>query len=144
MIQEKLNKTTLYGRLGGYEGISIFATKFLARLQTDRQLGRFWANRGSDGIARETLLLIDFLCANAGGPQAYNGRDMVSTHRGMGITESDWAIFFEHAAATMDALELGQRECDEIVALISSHKDDIIELSPPPIKRGATIERELT
>jgi len=30
-------------------------------------LGRFWQNRGDDGIARENQLLIDFLCSNAGG-----------------------------------------------------------------------------
>ena len=38
------------------------ANDLLPRLQTDPQLGRFWAHRGADGVTREKQLLIDFLC----------------------------------------------------------------------------------
>jgi hemoglobin len=48
------------------------------------------ASRGEDGVMREKQLLIDFLCASAGGPVYYRGRDMTLTHRGMRISESDW------------------------------------------------------
>ena len=58
---------TLYARLGGYDAIAAVADDLLARLQADEQLGRFWKNRGEDGIRREKQLLIDFLCASAGG-----------------------------------------------------------------------------
>jgi hemoglobin len=44
---------TLYERLGGYDAIATVANKLLPRLENDAQLGRFWANRGDDGIARE-------------------------------------------------------------------------------------------
>ena len=91
---------SLYARLGGYDGITAFANELLPRLQGDSQLGRFWQNRGDDGIAREKQLLIDYLCANAGGPMYYTGRDMKITHKGMRISESDWSIFMQHAAAT--------------------------------------------
>ena len=40
------------------------------------QPGRLWAHRGHDGLAREKQRLIDFLCAAAGGPLYYRGRDM--------------------------------------------------------------------
>jgi len=59
---------TLYERLGGYDAITAVANDLLPRLQTDLQLGRFWAHRGDDGVAREKQLLIDFLCASVGGP----------------------------------------------------------------------------
>ncbi len=45
-------------------------------IQNDPQLGRFWQNRGEDGIKREHQLLIDYLCASAGGPVYYTGRTM--------------------------------------------------------------------
>jgi hypothetical protein len=48
------------------------------RLQGNPQLGRFWAHRGEDGIKGEKQLLIDFLCASAGGPVYYRGRDMAT------------------------------------------------------------------
>jgi len=46
---------TLYERLGGYDGITGFVDDLLPRLQSDSQLGRFWQNRGDDGIKREKI-----------------------------------------------------------------------------------------
>jgi len=123
-----MGQQTLYERLGGYEGITAFVNDLLPRLQADQQLGRFWQNRGDDGIAREKQLLIDYLCSNAGGPMYYTGRDMKTSHRGMGIIESDWAIFIEHAGATMSALQIPKGECDDIVVFVLSLKNDIVEV----------------
>ena len=123
-----MNQKSLYERLGGYDSITAFANDLLPRLQSDSQLGRFWQNRGNDGIAREKQLLIDYLCACAGGPMYYTGRDMKTSHRGMQISESDWSIFLQHAGATMEALQVPKQERDEIVAFVSSLKTDIVEL----------------
>src|SRR3989304_385773 len=68
--------STLYARLGGYDAIAAVADDLLARLMADPQLGRFWAHRAADSVRREKQLLIDFLCASAGGPMYYTGRDM--------------------------------------------------------------------
>ncbi|MGR8999054.1 MAG: group I truncated hemoglobin [Gammaproteobacteria bacterium] len=122
-----MNNKSLYQRLGGYDGIAAFTNDLLPRLQADPQLGRFWQNRGDDGIEREHQLLIDYLCASAGGPMYYTGRDMKTTHKGMKISESDWSIFLEHAGATMKALQVPQQECDDVAAFVLSLKEDIVE-----------------
>jgi hypothetical protein len=82
----------------------------LPRLQADAQLGRFWKNRGEDGVAREKQLLVDFLCSSAGGPLYYTGRDMKTSHRGMQISASDWSAFLGHVNATLDAFRIPRRE----------------------------------
>ena len=123
-----MNQKTLYERLGGYDAITLFVNDLLPRLQADSQLGRFWENRGDDGIAREKQLLIDYLCANTGGPMYYTGRDMKTSHKGMRISETDWSIFLQHAGATMAALQIPKQECDEIVAFVLSLRDDIVEV----------------
>lgn len=69
---------SLYERLGGYDAIAAVVGKLLARLENDPQPGRFRANRGDDRLAREKQLLVDYLCASAGGPMLYTGRDMPS------------------------------------------------------------------
>lgn len=122
-----MSQKSLYERLGGYDGITAFTNDLLPRLQADSQLGRFWQNRGDDGLAREKQLLIDYLCSSAGGPMYYTGRDMKTTHRGMKISESDWSVFLGHAGATMKALQVDQQECDDVVAFVLSLKDDIVE-----------------
>ena len=118
---------TLYGRLGGYDAIAAVADDLLSRLTADDQLGRFWKNRGEDGVRREKQLLIDFLCASAGGPLYYVGRDMKTSHQGMGISESDWRTFRDHLEATLDRFEVPASERAEVLALIDSTKSDIVE-----------------
>lgn len=122
-----MSEKTLYERLGGYDGITAFVNDLLPRLRSDAQLGRFWENRGDDGIAREKQLLIDYLCANAGGPMYYTGRDMKTSHKGMNIGESDWSIFLGHAGATLDCLQVPKQECDDVVAFVLSLKEDMVE-----------------
>lgn len=122
-----MSGASLYERLGGYDGITVFITDLLSRLQSDSQLGRFWENRGKDGVAREKQLLIDYICANAGGPIYYTGRNMKVSHEGMKISEEDWSIFLDHAGATMEALNVPQQECNDIAAFVTSLKDDIVE-----------------
>lgn len=122
-----MTEQSLYDRLGGYDGITAFCNNLLPRVQADPQLGRFWQNRGDDGIAREKQLLIDYLSANAGGPLYYTGRDMLLTHKGMKISESDWTIFLGHAGDTMADLQVPEAECNDVVAFVLSLKDDIVE-----------------
>ena len=122
-----MSTKTLYERLGGYDAIVAVANDLLPRLQGDPQLGRFWANRGDDGVQREKQLLIDFLCASAGGPMYYTGRDMALAHRGMRINESDWNAFLGHAAATLAKFKVPAAEQRDVVAFVQSLKKDIVE-----------------
>ena len=118
---------TLYARLGGYDAMAAVVEDLLTRLKTDRQLGRFWAHRGEDGLRREKQLLIDFLCASAGGPLYYTGRDMATSHKGMGINEGDWRIFLGHVNATLDKFSVPAKERKEVLAFVDSTKSDIVE-----------------
>ena len=118
---------SLYERLGGYDVIVVAVDEILPRLMNDSQLGRFWQNRGNDGLARERQLLIDYLCDAAGGSMYYTGRDMKLSHVGMGISESDWSLFTGHVAAALDHLSVGDPERGDVLGFIESLKGDIVE-----------------
>ena len=98
---------SLYKRLGGYDGIAAFADK--------------------DGVRREKQLLIDFLCASAGGPLYYVGRDMKLAHRGLGIDEHDWQVFLGHVNATLDHFKVATREKSEVLGFVESLKKDVVD-----------------
>ncbi len=117
----------LYDRLGGYDAIAAVAGNLLPRLQSDSLLGRFWQNRGADGVEREKQLLIDFLCHNAGGPMYYTGRSMELTHKGMAISEADWESFIGHLKATLKHFDLADRERQDVLGFIESTKAEIVE-----------------
>jgi hemoglobin len=118
---------TLYARLGGYDGITTVVENLLPRLSKDPQLGRFWQHRGEDGVRREKQLLIDFLCASAGGPLHYVGREMKLSHKGMGISEGDWRVFVGHLEATLDSFDVPASERSAVLAFIDGTKGDIVE-----------------
>jgi hemoglobin len=118
---------SLYKRLGGYDAIAAVADDLLPRLIADPQLGRFWKHRSEDGVRREKQLLVDFLCASAGGPLYYVGRDMKTSHRGLGITERDWQIFLGHVNSTLDHFKVPAREKSEMLAFVESLKKDTVD-----------------
>jgi len=122
-----MTETTLYERLGGYDAITAVVNNLLPRLSADPLLARFWANRSTDGVEREKQLLIDFLCSSAGGPLFYTGRDMATSHRGMGITEDDWSAFMAHLNATLDEFSVPETERGEVIAFIESTRADIVD-----------------
>jgi len=117
---------SLYSRLGGYDGIAMFATTLVGQLRQDELLGRFWSNRGDDGIARELQLLIDFLVRETGGQMYYTGRDMVLSHQSMGITQADWTRFIEIVTSIAGELGVGPTEGGEVLAFLDSLAADIV------------------
>jgi hemoglobin len=122
------DKPTLYTRLGGYDAIAAVLDEFHVRLKADPQLGRFWKYRGTDGKERELQLLIDFVCAETGGPTHYSGRDMGRTHIGMMLSESDWSLFMDILKKTLEKFHVKKAEFDETVAFIQSLKSSMVEV----------------
>ena len=119
---------SLYTRLGGYDAIAAVVDDLLPRLRSDELLSRFWASpRSVDTLNRERQLAVDFIAAAAGGPIIYLGRDMKLSHKGMGITKSDYAAFMRCLALTLNTFEVPEAERSEVVAFATSLESDIVE-----------------
>ena len=71
--------------------------------------------------------MIDFLCASAGGPLYYVGRDMKLSHRGLGINDHDWQAFLGHVNATLNAFKVPSQERSEVLSFVDSLKKEIVE-----------------
>lgn len=121
------SESTLYSRLGGYDAIAAMAKSLLSKLKSDELLMRFWINRGDGGLAREQQLLIDYLSANTDGPMVYTGRDMLTTHKGMGITTNDWHNFTEHLLTTLQEFDVPDSESEMVADFIESKKSSVVD-----------------
>lgn len=117
---------SLYSRLGGYDGIAMFATSLVGQARKDEVLSRFWTDRSEDSISRECQLLINYLVKETGGQMYYTGRDMALSHQGMGITEADWTRFIEIVTSVAGELGVGPTEGGEVLAFLDSLKADIV------------------
>jgi hemoglobin len=122
--QEKT--ATLYERMGRYDAISAVADEYLRGIRSDPQFSRF-RGRGADSLRRAKQLLKDQLCAMAGGPCLYVGRDMKTVHGGLGITAQEWAANMRYMAAALDKAKIAAKEKAEFLALVDSLRPEIVE-----------------
>jgi hemoglobin len=118
---------SLYERLGGYDAVCAATDDLLGRLMGDRQLKDYWKGASHDNRRKARQLIVDFMVETAGGPAFYVGRDMKTSHAGMGISGSDWEAFMRHAAATLEHLAVPAREKAEVLAFFTSVKAEIVE-----------------
>lgn len=121
------NNKSLYKRLGGYDALAAVTDEFIKALATDAKLGRFFVGASDNSKARIRQLVVDQLCAATGGPCIYIGRDMKTSHKGLGITEEDWNIAVKHLVATLTKFKVPEKEQKEVAAAISGLKADIVE-----------------
>lgn len=118
---------SLYQRVGGYDAIAAVVDDFVARLVGDKQFVRFFDGHSTDSLKRIRQHIVDQFCAAAGGPCLYVGRDMKTSHQGLGITEAQWDAAAKHLIATLDKFKVPAKEKDELVAFVTSLKKDIVE-----------------
>jgi len=126
LVSSAQEKTTLYERLGRYDGIARITDEYLRGVRSDPQLARF-IGRGTDSLVRARQLLKEQLCAMTGGPCAYIGRDMKTAHGGLGITEADWSLNMKYMSAAVAKAHVADGDRDEFLALIEALKQQIVE-----------------
>lgn len=118
---------SLYQRLGGYDALAAVTDDFIGRLATDKSIGRFFVGASDDSKMRIRQHVVNLLCQTTGGPCLYQGRDMKTAHKGLGITGADWDASVVHLVATLDKFKVPTREKDEVLGAISGLKKDIVE-----------------
>lgn len=125
LAQEK--PKTLYARLGGYDAIAAVTDDFFARMEKDPQLSRFFKYMSTDSKRRARQLTVDLLCHMTGGPCFYIGRDMRTSHQGMGITPADWDLSVKHLKETLNHFKVPAKEQEEVLKAIEATRKDIVE-----------------
>ena len=118
---------TLYERVGGYDALAAVVDDFIVRLVTDKQFEKFFAGASNDSKKRIRQHILDQFCAATGGPCVYTGREMKTSHAGLGITNAEWDAAAKHLAASLDKFKVPEKEKGEILSFVTSLKKDIVE-----------------
>lgn len=118
----------LYDRLGGYEAISAVVDDFAAKLFDDPVVGaRFFgmSDDSREGFRQKNKNLV---CAATGGPCKIISRPAATTHGGLGIKASEFAIVAQHLVDTLNEFNVPEKEHNELMAIIGSLRPDIVEV----------------
>jgi hemoglobin len=118
---------SLYERLGGYDAIAAVTDDFLERLAKDDKLGRFFQGVSADSLIRIRQHVVDLVCAQAGGPCKYTGRDMKTAHAGLGITRADWKRSNMRFGETLAKFNVPGKEQEELAGLLAPLEKLIVD-----------------
>lgn len=120
-----VSSTSLYDRLGGKPAITAVVDQFVANVAQDARInGRF----STTDIPRLKTHLVDQVCMASGGPCAYTGGDMKTTHAGMRISTADFTALVEDLVSALDRFKVPEREQGELLGLLGPMQKDIVEL----------------
>ena len=120
------NIRTLYARIGGYDAIHAFIEYAIAKLMARESVGQIWKHMSEDRVKAELQSFCDFASAHWGGPAVYQGRDMVSAHKGMGITESHWQELLEVLEESYAHFQVAPDISAEVTRFICAYKHQVV------------------
>ena len=116
---------TLYERLGGQDAITAVVDAFIARCAGDARINGKFARTD---VPRLRANLIDQVCEATGGPCSYSGRDMRTTHDGMGVTAGEFDALVEDLVATLDQFGVPEAEKGELLGALAPMRSAIVEV----------------
>ncbi len=118
--------TTLYERLGRRDGIT-HITRALIKNHLANPLvsNRYSQIKDMDRVERN---VIDFFCAGSGGPETYAGKDLITTHRGMNVSEQEFVSVIDDAMAALETCGVEAPVRNEVLAVLWSMKAEVIRI----------------
>ena len=123
----RTQEKSLYERVGGYNALAAVVDDFIGRLVADKQFEKFFVGHSIDSKKKIRQHILDQFCAATGGPCVYTGRDMKTTHAGLGITNADWDAAAKHLSDSLDKFKVPEKEKGELLAFVTTVKKDIVE-----------------
>ncbi|HXG93845.1 MAG TPA: group 1 truncated hemoglobin [Blastocatellia bacterium] len=124
----KTKAKSLYTRLGGKKAIKAVIDQFVSNVANDTRINKFFAAAASDPkrLAHLKKMLVEQVCNATGGPCKYTGKDMVTAHKGMNITDADFNALVEDLVAALNKFKVGQTEQNELLGALAGLKPQIV------------------
>ena len=115
----------LYDRVGGADKLQKIVADIWHNHVSNPKINNRYVNSDGD---RVKLRVWEFFCSGIGGPQTYHGKDMLSAHTGMNITDEEFNAVTDDVLAALDKNDVAQKERDEILCILYSMKGDIVNV----------------
>ncbi len=116
---------SLYERLGGTEGITQIANDVVDLHLQNPTIATRYENAKSDVPSMKNAAATFFI-AGTGGPDVYQGKDMVSAHKGMNISAAEFMAVLDDSLAALEKNGVGQREQEEVLYILYSLRSQIL------------------
>jgi len=117
---------SLYQRLGGADGIArLVDDAIAAHLNNPVVKTRF---ENIKDLEHAKNMARQFFSAGSGGPVNYTGKDMLTAHKGMNISEQEYLAVMDDIVGAMENNGLNEDTKKDVIAILYSLKDQIIRV----------------
>jgi hemoglobin len=120
---QRQSEKPLYERLGGRAAISAVVTDIVELHFSEPLTKPLTAGVDKQNLIR---LVVEFLCKGAGGSEKYTGRDMVSAHAHLNMTDVHFMAAGDQIVRSLQKHNVPEPEAQEVLCLIIAHHDDVI------------------
>lgn len=117
---------TLYDRLGRREGIARITRELMKNHLANPLVKTRYEN--SPELERVETRVVEFFCAGAGGPESYSGQDMLTTHKGMNVSEQEFIAVIDDAMDALEKCGVEPATRNEVLAILWSLKGEVIRV----------------
>jgi hemoglobin len=117
---------SLYVRLGEKPAIEAVIDRFLANVVADVRINARFSHMDEAGVAKLRGHLVDQVCAATGGPCQYTGKDMVTVHTKMNVTDAEFDALVEDLVKALDELGVQPAEKGELLGALGGMRGDIV------------------
>lgn len=118
-----MTEKTLYERLGGAAGIHAITEDIWANHVSNPAIKSRYVNSDPENVKR---LVREMFGAGTGGPETYTGKDMLSAHRGMNISDQEFNAVVDDVLKALKSNGVGAEENNEVLAILWSMKGEIV------------------
>ena len=119
---------SLYERLGGKDGIKAVVDTFVKNVSADKRINKLFAKTTGPKLEHFKAAMVDQICEATGGECKYTGKLMKDAHKGMKITEAQFAAVVEDLKMALEEKGVGEGERNDLFALLAPMKDEIVEV----------------
>ncbi len=116
---------SLYERLGGTPGITSIANDIVENHLVNPTIAPRFANMKMTPNELKHAAATFFI-TGTGGPEVYQGRDMLSAHKGMNISALEFMAVLDDALSALTKNDIGQREQEEVLFVFYSMRADVV------------------
>ena len=120
-----MSEVSLYERLGGGDKIRQIVADIWDNNASNPKLKSRYVNSDPEKVKQ---LIWEFLCAGTGGPQEYTGKDMLTAHTSMNISDEEFVATCDDVLDALSKNNIGQKERDEVLCILYSMKGEVVHV----------------
>jgi hemoglobin len=114
---------TLFDRLGGASGIAKIASDLVDNHMANPLISSRFAGSDANSMKKKAA---DFFSMGSGGPQNYDGKDMLSAHKHMNISDNEYMAAVDDLMAALSNSNVGDREKGEVLYIFYTLRPEVV------------------